>query len=92
MRWSISQQLDGVITDDPKKFLEVCKDWEHGKRDIHITRRQWIMVFWINFMVLIFGGIFYWKYGSEDKRKEKKKSERSEKNEKIKKADAHQER
>lgn len=24
MAWSIRQKLDGVITDDPKLFLEVC--------------------------------------------------------------------
>ena len=89
MRWSISKELDGVITDDPKKFLEVSKDWENGKRDIKFTRRQWVIIFWINFMVLVFGGIFYWKHGSEDKRKEKKTSS-GEKGESIKKVDASQ--
>ena len=69
MRWSISKGLDGVITDDPKKFLEVCDDWERGKRDIKFTRRQWVSIVWINLMILIFGGIFYWRYGAEDKRK-----------------------
>lgn len=32
MRWSIEKALDGVVTDDPKKFLEECERWE-GKKD-----------------------------------------------------------
>jgi phosphatidylglycerol phospholipase C len=27
MEWSIRKELDGVITDDPKLFLEVCDRW-----------------------------------------------------------------
>ena len=72
MRWSINRGMDGVITDDPKKFLEVCDDWEKGKREIHKTRAQWIGIIWINLMVLVFGAIFYWKYGGIDKRNQKK--------------------
>lgn len=69
MRWSISKKLDGVITDDPKRFLEVCDDWEHGRRKVNITWSQWMGILWINFMVLIFGAIFWWKYGVTQKRK-----------------------
>ena len=28
MEWSIRKGVDAVITDDPKHFLEVCKQWE----------------------------------------------------------------
>ena len=63
MKWSIAHGLDGVITDDPKKFLEVCEDWEEGKRDYTIVWSQWAMIAYINFMVAIFGAIFWWKYG-----------------------------
>ncbi len=28
MEWSIRKGVDGVITDDPKLFLEVCQRWE----------------------------------------------------------------
>jgi len=72
MTWSISNGLDGVITDDPEKFLEVCEDWERGHRKVDISWGQWMMIFWINFMVLIFGSIFWWKYGGTQKRKEAK--------------------
>ena len=63
MKWSIKQGFDGVITDDPGRFLEVCDEWEQGKRDIEISWGQWMGIAWINFMVIIFGTIFWWKYG-----------------------------
>jgi len=28
MEWSIRKGVDGVVTDDPKKFLDVCRRWE----------------------------------------------------------------
>jgi phosphatidylglycerol phospholipase C len=62
MRWSIKHELDGVITDDPKRFLEVCDEWEDGKRTIDIGLRQFLLMVWNHIMVMIFGGIFRWKY------------------------------
>ena len=73
MRWSISKGLDGVITDDPKKFLEVCDDWERGKREITIPWKSLTMIAWINFMVVVFGSIFWWKHGRMDRQQMKKK-------------------
>ncbi len=73
MRWSIDKELDGVITDDPKRFLEVCDEWEQGKREINISWGQWIMIAWINLLVLLFGTIFWWKYGSAAKEKDTQK-------------------
>ncbi|KAL8766102.1 MAG: hypothetical protein Q9209_007000 [Squamulea sp. 1 TL-2023] len=82
MRWSIKHGADGVITDDPKLFLEVCEEWEHGKREIHFTRKQWRQIVWINFMILLFGCIFYWKFGSlpgkEPKRRPTKAAKQNE--------------
>jgi phosphatidylglycerol phospholipase C len=31
MEWSIRKGVDGVITDDPKLFREVCERWERGE-------------------------------------------------------------
>ncbi|KAI4217048.1 MAG: hypothetical protein LQ351_000356 [Letrouitia transgressa] len=64
MRWSIAKEADGVITDDPKRFLEVCDEWEHGKRDVAIARGEWVTIIWLNLMVVIFSAIFWWRYGS----------------------------
>ncbi|KAM0808616.1 putative PLC-like phosphodiesterase [Seiridium cardinale] len=33
MEWSIRKELDGVITDDPKLFLEVCDRWKGSRGD-----------------------------------------------------------
>ncbi|KAL9042147.1 MAG: hypothetical protein Q9214_003871, partial [Letrouitia sp. 1 TL-2023] len=46
MRWSIAKEADGVITDDPKRFLEVCDEWEHGKREVAIARGEWATIVW----------------------------------------------
>lgn len=63
MRWCIEENLDAVITDDPKKFLEVCDAWEDGKRDIELSWRDYLLILWINLMVVIFGTMFWWKHG-----------------------------
>lgn len=62
MRWSINKELDGVITDDPKRFNEVCDEWTAGKREVHAGPQTWLMVLWIQFMLLVFGALFRWKY------------------------------
>lgn len=32
MMWSIKKGVDGVVTDDPKRFLEVCRKFERGEK------------------------------------------------------------
>lgn len=73
MKWSIKRELDGVITDDPKRFLEVCDEWEQGKRSLDVSWSQWMGIAWINFMVFIFGTIFWWKYSGTGKEKSARK-------------------
>ena len=78
MKWSIKQGLDGVITDDPKRFLEICDEWMQGKREIHITFKQVLSAAWVNLLVMIFGIIFWWKYGrSTAAEKQQEKSRKS---------------
>jgi hypothetical protein len=36
MEWCIRKGVDGVITDDPRLFREVCERWERGQE-----RRGW---------------------------------------------------
>lgn len=64
MRWSIKHGADGVITDNPKRFLEVCDEWEHGKRKIHFNRKQWFQILWLNSMIILFTCIFWWRFGA----------------------------
>lgn len=77
MRWCIQKELDGVITDDPKEFLRVCGEWEDGRREVHVTWRQWFSVAWINLLVLVFGAIFWWKYGRSDNGRKVRKGRRN---------------
>lgn len=65
MRWSISKEVDGVITDDPKRFLEVCEEWEGGRREVKVGWRIWAQVAWIWVLVCVFGAVFWWRYGRE---------------------------
>ncbi|KAL8650395.1 MAG: hypothetical protein Q9210_003849 [Variospora velana] len=64
MRWSIKHEADGVITDDPKRFLEVCDEWEEGRRGIHFDRSQWMAILYFNFMIVLFQMIFFWRFGT----------------------------
>ncbi|KAL8906094.1 MAG: hypothetical protein Q9207_002226 [Kuettlingeria erythrocarpa] len=64
MRWSIKHEADGVITDDPKRFLRVCAEWEQGKRETHFSRKQWPEIVWFNLMITLFQCIFWWRFGA----------------------------
>lgn len=33
MRWAIRHEVDGVITDEPAQFKQVCEGWEKEQRD-----------------------------------------------------------
>lgn len=62
MRWDIKHALDGVITDDPKLFLEVRKGWHDGMRaDVGIV--GWLDVLRVNLFALLFGVLFQWRFG-----------------------------
>lgn len=65
MKWAIRKGVDGVISDDPKKFLQVCQDWTQGKREMRLTARQLLSVLWFNLMVFLFGLVFWWKHGRQ---------------------------
>lgn len=62
MRWSIKHEADGVITDNPKQFLEVCDQWVEGIRGFHFDRTQWFAIVWFNLMIALFQIIFFWKF------------------------------
>ena len=61
MKWSIKKEVDGVITDDPKKYLEVCDSYDGG--DIRFPWRTWVGILWINALAMVFGWLFRWRYG-----------------------------
>lgn len=67
MRWDIRNQLDGVVTDDPKLFLEVRKGWHEGVKD-GTTLRTWLDVIRINVFALVLAVLLRLKYGVEEAR------------------------
>lgn len=67
MRWGIRKELDGVITDDPKLFLEVRDGWHEGVKE-RFGIMVWLDVLRINLFALIFGFLFTRKFGFGDKK------------------------
>ncbi|KAI9791682.1 MAG: hypothetical protein M1833_001348 [Piccolia ochrophora] len=63
MRWSIKKQVDGVITDDIKTFLDVCDGYDDNTADETLSWRPWLSIIWINLMAMIFSVLFRWRYG-----------------------------
>lgn len=62
MRWCVDKELDGVITDDPKLFLEVCKDAQEGKDRERIGIRDYLVVILFQLLMPLFNAYFMWKY------------------------------
>lgn len=65
MRWSIRKHVDGVITDDPKRFLEICDDYDEHQGLDPLPWRNSLNLLRIHFFVLVFGFMFRWRHGSK---------------------------
>lgn len=61
MQWGIKKELDGVITDDPKLFLEVRDGWHEGMK-VRFGIMVWLDVLRINLFALVFGFLFRRKF------------------------------
>jgi len=64
MKWAIMKEVDGVITDDPKKYLEVSEAYS-GER-FRLSMKQLGTAIWINILATFFGFIFRFRYLSKD--------------------------
>ena len=62
MDWCIRKGLDGVITDDPEKFLNVCDNF---KEDVVPPWPSKVLAFyvWVNFIATVFSLIFFKRHG-----------------------------
>lgn len=74
MKWSIRKEVDGVITDDPKLFLEICDEVREGKGGDGVRIRDYLMVIVFNLAAVVFGALFRWRFpfgevGKKEKRK-----------------------
>lgn len=47
MKWCIQHELDGVITDDPQLFREICHDWKDDEPPARPTLIHWFITFWV---------------------------------------------
>ncbi|RMD44654.1 hypothetical protein DV735_g466, partial [Chaetothyriales sp. CBS 134920] len=54
MRWSVEKGLDGVITDNPKLFNELCKNWRFEEEQrVRMTVVQWLFTLGIQAFILV---------------------------------------
>jgi hypothetical protein len=63
MRWCIKNGLDGIITDDPKKSLEVCENWDERDSKLSFSMHDYYMNLRVQFLILVFMFYFRWKFG-----------------------------
>ncbi len=63
MRWCIRKGLDGVVTDDPAKYLEVCEEFSTKVGDDRLTWKEWASVLRIHLLVTVFFWVFMWRFG-----------------------------
>jgi phosphatidylglycerol phospholipase C len=63
MRWSIGKGVDGVITDDPKKYLEICDSYDENAPPYRWSLRDYGVAVYFNVMIIVFGTLFGVKYG-----------------------------
>lgn len=54
MKWSVQQGVDGVITDDPKTFNEVCDNWDDSAPAVRPSLGQWLYTFWLYIILALF--------------------------------------
>jgi phosphatidylglycerol phospholipase C len=59
MKWSIYKGVDGVITDDPKKYLGVCNSYKGEK--IRLTVSSLMFIIFLNMMTRVFGVLFRYR-------------------------------
>ena len=60
MKWSISKGVDGVITDNPKKFRKVLDDYDETKH-VSISLLRWLDILRVNIFVGVISILFWWK-------------------------------
>jgi glycerophosphoryl diester phosphodiesterase len=62
MRWGIQKEVDGVITDDPKRFKEICDNWTDNEPIVRPSVAQWLYTFWLYMLIGAFFPGFKWQF------------------------------
>lgn len=63
MDWCIRKKLDGVITDDPKKYIQFRDAWDERKPALKWSWKVVMMYVKMNVFAMMFGLIFWRRYG-----------------------------
>jgi len=58
MEWCIRRRLDGVFTDDPKLFGEVCRRYDESKPEPRMTIMLMLEAFRVWLFVLVLGTLY----------------------------------
>ena len=60
MLWCIRHDVDGVLTDDPKLFLDVCRRYESAEDSVkqRLSWAVWLNVYRVWIAVFIFGYLY----------------------------------
>jgi Glycerophosphoryl diester phosphodiesterase family len=64
MQWCISHELDGVISDDPKKFLDTCDAYEEQPVTVRWSFREWFALLRFQLLIGAYFFLFRWRVGS----------------------------
>jgi phosphatidylglycerol phospholipase C len=69
MHWSIRKGVDGVITDDPKKFLEIREQWKAGGGQRSTTVGQVLRQAFLQFMMTVFAPLVWYRVRMENRKR-----------------------
>ena len=67
MAWAIKKKLDGVISDDPKTYLELCDRWDEEGKKQNTGIKTILIVVWIQLFVCFLGPWFLRKKSKKAK-------------------------
>jgi phosphatidylglycerol phospholipase C len=59
MRWCIKKDVSGVITDNPKRFLDICKSYKGEK--VRVPWKIWANVLFIAICEPLIGPLWLWR-------------------------------
>lgn len=62
MRWCVRNKLDGVCTDDPKRFLRICADW-HDEKEEGWSVKELFLFLRLQVVSIILAIVFIFKFG-----------------------------
>lgn len=63
MDWCIRKKLDGVITDDPEKFLDFCNNFDEAAKPMTWPLAALLNLIKTNIFIWLFGIVFWRKHG-----------------------------